>query len=78
MVEMSLGLEVALVMGIAGMGILALPWSAGELVQSRRALREATRRLLGVGNEGGPGESLVPGSSELTMSPAPVRLRASA
>ncbi len=77
MVEMSLGLEVALVMGIAGMGILALPWSTGELVQSRRALWGAAR-LMGIGSEGGLGESLVPGSSELTASPAPARLRASA
>ncbi len=82
MMGMSLGLEVALVLGVAGMGILALPWSAEELVQSGQALREAARRLLGVRGaalsvdwEQG---ALVPGGCVPSVVPAPVRLRASA
>jgi hypothetical protein len=78
MIEMSVGLEVAMVLGTAGLGILALPWSSVELEQSRRALGEAARRLLGAGSEGGPGEYHLPGACELTVVPAPVRLRASA
>ena len=76
MIEMSLGLEVALVLGAAGMGILALPWSATELSESWRAVGEAARRV--VGARPVSAVSLVPGASELTGVPAPVRMKASA
>lgn len=73
MIEMSLGLEVAVVLGVAGMGILALPWSSEELGESRRALGEVARRLLGV--RASAPASLVPGASVVTSVPAPARLR---
>jgi len=78
--SVGLGLEVALVLGVSGMGILALPWSAAELAESRRAFGEAARRLLGRRGSSAPevgGPSLVPGGGERSLLPAPTRLRAS-
>ena len=76
MVEMNLGLEVALLLGTAGMGILVLPWSAMELSDTWRALGEAAEWLAQVRR--GQETSLVPGGSKLSVAPAPTCVRISA
>jgi hypothetical protein len=40
-----LSLSCGLLFGVAGVGILALPWKDDELVDTSRAVRQAWRRL---------------------------------